>query len=248
MLEVQLRKQRRGLTVEVEFAVPAGASLGLFGPSGAGKSTVLRCIAGLDSPDGGRIVAAGQPWFPPSLPLHRRPLGYLAQSPCLFPHLSVADNVTFALGRRAPLSPWIEALRARLRLEACWHAPARQLSGGQAQRVALARMLAAKPPLVLLDEPFSGLDRASVRELVEALCDWRAELGFTLLAVDHQAEVLEWLVDQVMFLDGGRATPPQSWASLRQRGDRAVQELLAPLQPPMRTMARCGLRNSGSPM
>ncbi|MGH9476288.1 MAG: ATP-binding cassette domain-containing protein [Terriglobales bacterium] len=219
MLEVEMHKQRRGMTVEVGFSLAAGGALALFGPSGTGKTTVLNCIAGLETPDDGRIVVDGQIWYPPPLALDRRALGYLAQQPCLFPHLSVAENVTFGLTRperRGAVSPWIGELRQRLGLEGYWEAPARELSGGQAQRVALGRMLARKPPLLLLDEPFAGLDRDSVCELVQAIRDWRKQLGFTLVAVDHQAGLLEELTDRVIFLQAGR------------------------VQPPMRTMARPG--------
>ncbi|MGH9466992.1 MAG: ATP-binding cassette domain-containing protein [Terriglobales bacterium] len=229
MLDVALSKRRAGFTVAAEFALAAGGALALFGATGAGKSTVLHCIAGIEPPDTGRIVMDGETWFPPPLPLYRRRLGYLAQRADLFPHLSVAANVTFGLPRResrAALSPWLTELRRRLGLEACWDAPARGLSGGEARRVALARMLARRPPLVLLDEPFSGLDRATVRDLVAALNAWRDEIGFALLVVDHQAEVLEALTSEVIFLQRGQASPPETWASLRRRADPAAQELL----------------------
>ena len=96
--------------------------------------------------------------------------------------------------RRSPReTEWLERLRGSLGLENEWNAPASQISGGQARRVALARMLARRPPLVLLDEPFTGLDRRLVRELIEALLAWKREIGFAMVVVDHQSEVLERL-------------------------------------------------------
>ncbi|TAN21623.1 MAG: ATP-binding cassette domain-containing protein [Acidobacteria bacterium] len=238
MLEVAIRKQRRDLSVAAEFALPEGASLGLFGPSGAGKSTVLNCIAGLEPPDAGSITLDGETWFPPPLAVHRRRVGYLSQQPCLFPHLTVAANVTFAGGAS---SAWLDELRARLALDTCWDASVHKLSGGQARRVALARMLLRRPPLVLLDEPFAGLDRANVRAMLEALQAWRAAIGFTLIAVDHQPDVLEQMTGAVIWMDQGRASAPQTWQSLRSNSEPSLQALLEPLQPPIRTIARSGL-------
>lgn len=238
MLEVAIRKQRRDLTVAAEFTLAAGASLGLFGPSGAGKSTILNCIAGLEPSDAGRIVLDGEAWFPPPLAVHRRRLGYLSQQPCLFPHLTVAANVTFA-GAASPA--WVAELRSRLALDACWDAPVHKLSGGQARRAALARMLLRRPPLVLLDEPFTGLDRANVRAMLDALQAWRAAIGFSLIAVDHQPDVLEQMTDSVLWMDAGRASAVQSWESLRRSPEPALQALLEPLHPPIRTIARSGL-------
>ncbi|MGH9488837.1 MAG: ATP-binding cassette domain-containing protein [Terriglobales bacterium] len=255
MLSVAIRKQRRSLAVEAAFALAAGDALALFGRSGAGKTTILNCIAGLEQPDAGRIACDAQIWFPPPLPPHRRHLGYFSQQPCLFPHLNVADNVVFGLPRaqrRSPLSPWLRQLRARLALDQCWTAPVASLSGGQARRVALARMLAPAPSLLLLDEPFAGLDRLNVRDLLQALCEWRQQLGFTLVVVDHQPELLRALTGQVIYLDQGRmAAPQQSWDELSRHPDAALQDLLRPLgtaQPPMRTIARAGFWNPGSPM
>lgn len=227
MLEVAIRKRRRAMVVEAEFRLEAGAALALFGPSAAGKSTVLACIAGLDAPGQGAVRWQGVNWFPPQLPLHRRQLGYLTQSANLFPHLTVAENVAFGLPRRD--TAWLDQLRQRLALEECWPARAQQISGGQARRVALARMLARKPPLVLLDEPFAGLDRSAVRELIAALLEWRRELGFTLIVVDHQADVVSQLAPRALVMDQGRVTLAGTWEELRRSASPTLAALLAPL-------------------
>jgi ABC-type sulfate/molybdate transport systems ATPase subunit len=232
VLDAQVRKRRSHFTVDVDVRVDAGAACGLFGISGSGKSTILSCIAGALTPDGGRITFGCRTLFPPPLPLNERPIGYLTQDANLFPHLRVADNVAYGLrnGVLAANASWLAELRDRLELDAIWHQPARAVSGGQARRVALARMLARKPELVLLDEPFSGLDRHLVRELLEALARWQRELRFTLLAVDHQAEVLERLCPRVVAIEDGRVVQDATWDELRTRpATSALARLLAPL-------------------
>ncbi|HJU28898.1 MAG TPA: ATP-binding cassette domain-containing protein, partial [Candidatus Binataceae bacterium] len=171
MLDAHVVKKRRAFVVDARLRLQAGDSLALFGPSGAGKSTILSCIAGLETPDGGEIRLGGARLFPPSLPLYLRPLAYMSQRDSLFPHLSVAENVRFGVRDhwRNGASGWLDELKTRLDLGPLWTQSARRLSGGQARRVALARMLARKPPLVLLDEPFSGLDRAAIGDLAETL-------------------------------------------------------------------------------
>lgn len=231
MLEVALNQPRRDFRVEVEFTLESGGALALFGPSGAGKSTVLACIAGLEQPASGHIRFQGRQFFPPPLPLHQRGVGLMTQEAALFPHLTVERNVTFGLPH--PLRPeaevWVRRLRQQLQLEPYWQAPATRISAGQARRVALARMLARRPALVLLDEPFGGLDRGLVRGLLDDLQAWRRELGFSLIAVDHQPEVLETLCPQVLAMAEGRVLASGSWAQLRRHAPASLEPLLAPL-------------------
>jgi ABC-type sulfate/molybdate transport systems ATPase subunit len=235
MLKAHIIKERRDLRVDVTLELEAGSSVGLFGASGAGKSTVLACIAGIEAPDGGSVCLNGLQLFPPSLPLHRRPLGYLTQEPGLFPHLSVSENISFGISRELAATSeqqqWIATLRDRLQLSALWDAPASLISGGQARRVALARMLARKPPLVLLDEPFAGLDRQLVRELIDDLIFWGRQIGFSTIAVDHQAEVLQRLCPQeAVVIEQGKIVQRGSWSELRiAPATPLLQSLLAPL-------------------
>ncbi|OAI57308.1 hypothetical protein AYO50_01730 [Acidobacteria bacterium SCGC AG-212-P17] len=235
MLKAHIIKKRRDLQVDVTLELEAGSAVGLFGASGAGKSTVLACIAGIEEPDDGFVQLNGLQLFPPSLPLHRRPLGYMTQEPGLFPHLSVAENIHFGISKSlaatAPQQQWIETLRDRLQLGSLWHAPAALISGGQARRVALARMLARKPPLVLLDEPFAGLDRQLVRELIDDLIFWSRQIGFSMIAVDHQAEVLKRLCpQQAIVLEQGRVVQRGSWSELcNAPATPLLGSLLAPL-------------------
>jgi ABC-type sulfate/molybdate transport systems ATPase subunit len=219
MLQAHIIKKRRELQVDVALELEAGSSVGLFGSSGAGKSTVLACIAGIEEPDDGFVQLNGLQLFPPSLALHRRPLGYLTQEAGLFPHLRVSENILFGISREAAAASehrqWIATLRDRLQLSALWSAPASLISGGQARRVALARMLARKPPLILLDEPFAGLDRQLVRELIDDLIFWSRRIGFSMIAVDHQAEVLQRLCpQQAIVIEQGKIVQRGSWCEL----------------------------------
>jgi ABC-type sulfate/molybdate transport systems ATPase subunit len=231
VLDARVVKRRARFTVDIALCVASGEACGLFGASGAGKSTVLACIAGVEKPDGGHI-RIGELEVTPELPLHRRPIGYLTQDANLFPHLSVADNVRFGLrnGARESGDAWVAELRDRLRIATIWREPARAISGGQARRVAFARMLARKPELVLLDEPFSGLDRGLVRDLVAAIAAWQREHRFTMVVVDHVAEILERLCPRAVVIEEGRAVQRGTWGELRAApATPLLGELLAPL-------------------
>src|SRR5215813_12972346 len=235
MLKAQIIKKRRAMIVDVALELEPGASIGLFGASGTGKSTALACIAGIEDPDEGYVKLGDLEFFPPSLPLHRRPVGYLTQEPGLFPHLTVGENVYFGVGgeraANGDQASWIETLRDRLQLGPLWHASAALISGGQARRVGLARMLARKPPLVLLDEPFAGLDRGLVRELIDDLLFWSRNMGFSMIAVDHQAEVLQRLCpQQAVVLEQGKIVQQGPWKELCCAPATAfLKSLLAPL-------------------
>jgi molybdate transport system ATP-binding protein len=216
MLEAHIVKVRPAFTLDLRLRLEAGERLALFGASGAGKSTVLSCLAGFEEPDGGEILVNDLRLFRPSLPLYRRPLAYLTQSDSLFPHLTVAQNVCFGLESASynGASKWVEELRQRLGLGALWDKRATKISGGQARRVALARMLARRPPLVLLDEPFAALDRPTIHELTETVLEWQQRLGFALIAVDHRPEILERLCTRVAVIEAGKIVQEGVWADL----------------------------------
>lgn len=213
MLECVIYKQRPEFPIDVTLQIQTGTRLGLFGPSGAGKSTILSCIAGIENPDKGTIHFTNTRWFPPALPLHHRSLGYLHQRERLFPHLSVADNVVFALSaqQRKHARVWIDELIERLQLTRFWTTPTAALSGGQSRRVALARTLCRRPPLLLLDEPFAGLDQPLARLLIEPLIDWQIRFGWTLLVVDHDPQMLALLCPHAALLERGRITQQGAW-------------------------------------
>lgn len=190
----------------VSFEVNAGECLAVLGPSGSGKSTVLRSIAGLDVPSGGRILVDGADVA--ELAPERRGMAMVFQRPLLFPHLSVLDNVAFAATvagqprreARADARQFLELVQ----LDGFGHRPVTALSGGQEQRVALARALAARPRVLLLDEPFSALDpelRADMHSLLAAI---RTQLAPTVVIVTHDREEAAVVADRVALLEQGR--------------------------------------------
>lgn len=232
MLDASVVKAREHFSVEAAFDVAPGMACGLFGVSGAGKSTILNCIAGTEQPDRGHVRLGDLALFPPPLPIYLRPVGYLTQNPALFPHLNVEENIRFGIARGNGVvdDAWIGELRDRLQIDSIWLAPSYAISGGQARRVGLARMLARKPKLVLLDEPFTGLDRHLVRELLDALARWHKALGFTMLVVDHEPEVLERLCPHAIAIENGRIVQHGSWSELRANpATPLLAQLLSPL-------------------
>ena len=189
----------------VDLDIEAGSTCALLGPSGCGKTTTLRLIAGLETPDAGTVEIAGKTVSSPerSLPPERRRIGMVFQDYALFPHLDVAGNVGYGLGRR-PDAKRVEAMLATVGLEGLGRRYPYELSGGQQQRVALARALVADPCAVLLDEPFSNLD-AGLREMVrnEAREILQAA-GVTSVFVTHDQEEALSVADSVAVVNEGR--------------------------------------------
>ena len=183
-----------------------GQLLALVGPSGCGKTTVLRMVAGLIEPDGGRVNLGGADIT--DTPVHKRNLGLVFQSYALFPHMSVNDNVAFGLQRRgvrgATLDAQVSRALAMVRLDGLGLRKPRELSGGQQQRVALARAIAISPQVLLLDEPLSNLDATLREEMRAEIRRLQQELRITALFVTHdQAEALT-MADRIAVLNGGR--------------------------------------------
>jgi iron(III) transport system ATP-binding protein len=179
----------------VSFTLAPGGLMAILGASGSGKSTLLRLIAGFERPDAGRILLEGEILAGPGqfLRPERRGIGYVAQDGALFPHLSVADNISFGLPRAARRGRQrVAQMLALVDLPASYadRAP-QQLSGGEQQRVALARALAPGPKLILLDEPFSALDAGLRAETRAAVAGAIAAAGASAILVTHdQAEAL----------------------------------------------------------
>ncbi|MDF1487622.1 sulfate/molybdate ABC transporter ATP-binding protein [Tessaracoccus caeni] len=194
--------------VELRVAVREGETVAVVGPNGAGKSTLLHLIAGSLRPDSGSITLRGSELSGPTrhLPPHRRRFSFVEQHSLLFPHLSVLDNVAF--GPRSRGVPKAEArARARVELEATACAELaernpRQLSGGQAQRISLARALAIDPEILLLDEPFAALDVSVTPDLRRLLRERLADQ--TALLVTHDFLDVVTLADRVIVVEDGR--------------------------------------------
>ncbi|MGN0983458.1 MAG: sulfate/molybdate ABC transporter ATP-binding protein [Gemmiger sp.] len=212
-LQVEIHKTLGDFTLDVAFETDSAHPevLGLLGVSGCGKSCTLQCIAGIQRPDRGRIVLDGVTLFDSEkkidLPPQRRQVGYLFQHYALFPHMTVRQNILCGLHReknRAARQAEVQRVLALLQLEGLEnHRPA-QLSGGQAQRVALARILVTRPRLLLLDEPFSALDSHLRDRLQLELKTLLAELGRPALLVTHSRDEAYHLCRRIAVLDGGR--------------------------------------------
>ncbi|WP_043835527.1 ABC transporter ATP-binding protein [Muricoccus aerilatus] len=194
----------------VSFEVPAGALCVLLGESGSGKSTLLRTVNRLIEPTAGRVLLDGRDVAGIDPQALRRGIGYVIQSVGLFPHRSVAGNVATVprlLGwDRARVEPRVNALLEMVGLDPGTYRDRRPatLSGGQAQRVGLARALAADPPVLLMDEPFSALDPGTRRGLQTALRRIHAETGKTILLVTHDLEEALVLADRIAVMAEGR--------------------------------------------
>lgn len=209
MLDVTLRKRLAPFQLDVAFT--AGQELVvLFGPSGAGKSLTLQAIAGTVQPDAGRILLDGEPLYDSArganLPPQQRRVGYVPQHYALFPHLTVAENIAFGLGRcpRRERAHRVTELLALFGMQGFERRRPRQLSGGQQQRVALARALAVQPRLLLLDEPFAALDGVLRETLRQELAQVHARWGMTVLLVTHDLADVYALGQRVLVYDGGQ--------------------------------------------
>jgi molybdate transport system permease protein len=197
--------------------------LALLGSSGAGKTLTLRLLAGLARPDGKAHVTLGRHALE-RLPAERRGFGYVPQSPALLPRRSVWRQVTFGARAQAPLASW---WLIRLGLEGLEHRRPEELSGGQQRRVALARALAGEPDVLLLDEPFTGLDAPVREELRRELRRLQRETGLASVIVTHDAEEAALLAEEVIVLEHGRVLQAGTRAELfRSPGSPRVAALL----------------------
>jgi putrescine transport system ATP-binding protein len=203
--------------------IRAGEFFALLGPSGCGKTTLLRMLAGFETPDEGRILLGGND-IAQVMP-HQRPVNMMFQNYALFPHLSVRDNIAFGLKRakmpRAEVETRVKEMVALVRLEGLEKRKPDQLSGGQRQRVALARSLARRPQVLLLDEPLAALDK-KLRESTQAeLIELQRRLGMTFIIVTHDQEEAMTMADRIGVMDNGRleqvASPRKLYEAPRSR-------------------------------
>ncbi|MGH6769030.1 MAG: molybdenum ABC transporter ATP-binding protein [Xanthobacteraceae bacterium] len=209
MLSVDVEKKLGDFSIAARFEGAAGVTA-LFGPSGAGKTTLINMIAGLVTPDRGRIVLDDAVLFDSAacvdVPAHRRRIGYVFQEGRLFPHMSVATNLDY--GRRMLGLGLDNHERDRIvGLLDIGHLLDRRpgkLSGGERQRVAVGRALLMRPRLLLLDEPLASLDTARKREILPYLVRLRDEARVPMVYVSHQAGELRRVATTVVRMDGGR--------------------------------------------
>jgi molybdate transport system ATP-binding protein len=213
ILAIQLHKRfanaGRDFMLDVGFSLAPGITI-IFGPSGAGKTTLLDCVAGLTTPDSGKIEVGERVLFDharkTNLSVQSRRIGYVFQDLALFPHLTVAENIEYGLsgvdknGRRQKRDAILESFRIS-------HLRARkpgEISGGERQRVALARALVTDPCILLLDEPMAALDAATKSRIIDDVRAWNAAHAIPILYVTHNREEVFALGDRVLVLENGR--------------------------------------------
>ena len=210
-------KQFAGVTAvdAVSLDIYQGEFFALLGPSGCGKTTLLRMLAGFETPDAGRILLDGTDIA--GVPPHRRPVNMMFQSYALFPHLTVVGNIAFGLKQdglpKAEMDARIAEMLALTRLEGLETRKPHQLSGGQRQRVALARALVKHPRVLLLDEPLAALDKKLRGETQFELVRLKQRLGLTFVIVTHDQEEAMTVANRIGVMNRGRliqvATPPE---------------------------------------
>jgi iron(III) transport system ATP-binding protein len=207
------RYGRQDALADISFIAPAGKITALLGASGSGKSTILRLIAGLEPVDAGAIRFGETVVSTPAhtLAAEKRRVGFVFQDYALFPHMTARANVAFGLARNdhAKADLWLDRVGLADKAQAYPH----MLSGGEQQRVALARALAPEPQIVLLDEPFSGLDPALRAELRDETLSALTASGATALFVTHDADEALYVGDQLVILKAGQlvqAGPPRT--------------------------------------
>ncbi|HYE46913.1 MAG TPA: ABC transporter ATP-binding protein [Caulobacter sp.] len=189
----------------VSLDIYPGEFFALLGPSGCGKTTLMRMLAGFETPDAGRITLGGEDLA--GIPPHRRPVNMMFQSYALFPHLTVEQNVGFGLRQeglpKGEVTARVAEMLDLVKLRPFARRKPDQLSGGQKQRVALARAIARKPKMLLLDEPLGALDKKLREETQFELMDLQAELGMTFLIVTHDQEEAMVMADRIAVMREG---------------------------------------------
>ena len=200
---------------DLSLAVYEREFFALLGASGCGKSTLLRMLAGFEQPTSGRILLDGQDLA--GIPPYRRPVNMMFQSYALFPHMTVEKNIAFGLKQdgmpKAEIEKRVAEMLRLVKLEQFAKRKPHQLSGGQRQRVALARSVAKRPKVLLLDEPLGALDKKLREETQFELMDLQQDLGLTFMVVTHDQEEAMTMADRIAIMDKGQvmqvATPPE---------------------------------------
>ena len=199
-LDLEIPFTGGGLRVELNTA---STRIAVVGPSGSGKSTILRILAGVERRAYGTVLVKEHCWQDSSngtwVPSWDRRVGWVPQETLLFPHLTVRENLSYG----GALPDWVSETAALLQIEDLLDRRSRRLSGGERQRVALGRALLSKPRLLLLDEPFSALDRPLRGELSELVSDWALDRSVPIVLVSHNEEDAKWLAEERWHVGGG---------------------------------------------
>ena len=214
---------------EVNLEIGQGEFFSLLGPSGCGKTTLLRMIAGFETPSAGEILLDGQPMS--AVPPNRRPVNMVFQNYAIFPHLNVRDNIAYGLRRlkltRAERDQRVDAALDLIKLQGFESRHAHQLSGGQRQRVALARALVRRPLVLLLDEPLGALDKKLRAQMQIELRALQKKVGITFVFVTHDQEEALSISDRIAVMEEGRVLQVDTPTRLYERpASRAVADFI----------------------
>lgn len=210
MLVVSIQKKLADFTLDVTFSLEREIAA-LVGPSGSGKTTILNSIAGLITPDAGKIQLGETLFYEQGkhpLPVQKRRVGYVFQEYALFPHMTVERNIWY--GRHGEKTLKLEPLLAAVGIDHLLDKYPHQLSGGQKQRVALVRALATEPDILLLDEPLSALDADTRRECQDELLRLHEMWNIPFLMVTHDKEEAHKLADVILAMDKGKLSSQQT--------------------------------------
>jgi molybdate transport system ATP-binding protein len=203
-LHVQVKKRRHDFDVDVSFSCKGGEILVLVGPSGAGKTTIVRLIAGLENPDGGKIALDDEIWMDSDKGIHqptrKRRLGYVFQDYPLFPHLTLGANAAFS----SQNGEEVDRLMKRFGIHHLRDHKPDQVSGGERQRCAICQALARQPRVLLLDEPFSAIDVATRRLLRDDIVELKGKLGIPMIYVTHDIGEALAIADVIVPVVSGR--------------------------------------------
>jgi molybdate transport system ATP-binding protein len=246
-LAARVRVERRGadapsFLLDVSIEVSPGIII-LFGPSGAGKSTLLDCIAGLLRPNEGSITCSAEVLFDSqsgvNLPPQKRQIAYVFQSLALFPHMSVEDNVVYGLAaiQKDQQLARSAAILEAFRVDKLRKRKPGEISGGERQRVALARSLVTQPRVLLLDEPLTGLDAELKASIVDDLRAWNAAQKIPILYVTHTRDEVDALGERVIALERGRVVSEGTPHEVR---NRSSARLCCPRRSRARSRPRRG--------
>ena len=230
-LGVEIKKKLKEFDLDISFSAGKGC-LGILGPSGCGKSMTLKSIAGIVTPDSGRIAlqyakgeaAGGRVLYDSALKINEKPqmrrVGYLFQNYALFPNMSVEENIAAGLKGMEKKKAKVGEMIERFRLTGLEKRYPGQLSGGQQQRVALARILAYEPEALLLDEPFGALDVITRGEMQDWLLSVRKQMNRTVLLVTHDMDEAIYLSDRILVLDAKKGKVRQEFTVKEEKRNR----------------------------
>lgn len=231
MLDIDIQKSidtengTKVLDIKTSFA--AGNIHGIFGNSGQGKTTLLNMIAGILTPNSGSIVYQDDPWYnvQTNLKIQNRGIGYIFQGNSLFPNFTVSQNILFALPSKDRVSIDINDLLKKVGLVSLGKKYPSQLSGGQQQRAVIARLLLQKPKLVLMDEPFTGLDLEIKHLLFKQLRNLCSDYNLTMLLVTHDVEDILYLCDSVHIIKDYRMSASMNLDDFKMHIDQRIKSL-----------------------